>query len=74
MMPFGLRNSGHTCQRFINQVIRGLDFCFACVDDIIIASRSLEKHKRHLRILLNRFRQNGVVLNKSKREFELHFS
>ena len=65
MMPFGLHNSGNTYQRFIDQVTRGLNFCFAYVDDILIASQSLEEHKRHLRILLNRFRQNGIVLNKS---------
>ena len=69
MMPFGLRNSGNTYQRFIDQVTRGLDFCFVYVDGILIASRSFEEHKRHLRILLDRFRQHGVVLNKSKCEF-----
>ena len=72
IMTFGLRNSGNTYQRFISQVTRGLDFCFAYVDDILIASRSLEAHKRHLRILLGRFRQNGIVLNKSNCEFAVN--
>ena len=69
MMPFGLCNSGNTYQHFIDQVTRGLDFCFAYVDGILIASRSFVEHKRHLRILLDCFRQHGVVLNKSKCEF-----
>ncbi|BHF82688.1 hypothetical protein SprV_0802582700 [Sparganum proliferum] len=32
-MPFGLRNATQTFQRFIDQVLRGLDFVYAYVDD-----------------------------------------
>uniref|UniRef100_A0A5S6R5K0 Reverse transcriptase domain-containing protein n=1 Tax=Trichuris muris TaxID=70415 RepID=A0A5S6R5K0_TRIMR len=48
MMPFGLRNAAQTFQRVIGQVLRGLDGCFAYVDDIFIASRSQEEHRRQL--------------------------
>ena len=69
MMPFGLRNSGNTYQLYIDQVIRGLLFCFAYVDEILVASHSLEEHEQHLRLLHDRFKQNGVALNKEKCEF-----
>ena len=46
MMPFGLRNSGNTYQRYIDQVTHGLPFCFAYVDDVL-ASHSFEEHKHH---------------------------
>ena len=49
-MPFGLRNAGQTFQRFIDQVTRGLDFCFVYLDDILFASRDEVEHIRHLRI------------------------
>ena len=39
-MPFGLRNASQTFQRFIDQVTRGLDFVFAFIDDLLIASKS----------------------------------
>ena len=39
-MPFGLRNAAQTFQRFIDQVLRGLDFSYAYVDDVLIASSS----------------------------------
>ena len=44
-MPFGLRNIGNTFQRFIDEVIYGLDFCFAYIDDILVASHSQVEHE-----------------------------
>ena len=43
-IPFGLCNSGSTYQHLVDQVTRGLNFCFANVDDILIASRSIKEH------------------------------
>ncbi len=43
-MPFGLRNAAQTFQRFIDEVLRGLDFTYAYIDDILIASSSAEEH------------------------------
>ncbi|KRX59680.1 Retrovirus-related Pol polyprotein from transposon [Trichinella sp. T9] len=44
-MPFGLRNAAKTFQRFINEVTRGLRFCFVYLDDVIVANRSKEEHE-----------------------------
>ncbi|KAK3885412.1 hypothetical protein Pcinc_010371 [Petrolisthes cinctipes] len=48
LMPFGLKNSAQTFQRFIDEVLRGLPFCFAYVDDVLIASPNEETHQQHL--------------------------
>ncbi|KAG8177291.1 hypothetical protein JTE90_023608 [Oedothorax gibbosus] len=40
LMTFGLRNAAQTFQRFMHSVLRGLEFCFVYLDDILIASRS----------------------------------
>lgn len=48
-MPFGLRNAAQTFQRFINEVLHGLDFCYAYIDDILVASKSEQEHEKHLR-------------------------
>lgn len=48
-MLFGFRNSGQTFQRFINGVLHGLEFRHPYLDDLLIASRSPEQHKEHLR-------------------------
>ena len=68
-MPYGLRNSAQTFQRFMDQILRGLDFVFVYVDDILIASNSLSQHLDHLREVFTRLSQNGVLLNPSKCTF-----
>ena len=65
-MSFGLRNAAQTFQRFIDEILRGLDFCYAYIDDILIASTTAEKHIEHLRILFERFQEYGVVINPGK--------
>lgn len=65
-MTFGLRNAGQTFQRFIDEVVQGLDFCFAYIDDILVYSRNTTDHAQHLRILFQRLQDYGVVINPSK--------
>ena len=43
-MPFGLKNAPSTFQRFMAKVIFGLEFVFCYIDDILVASSSLELH------------------------------
>lgn len=35
-MTFGLRNAAQTFQRFVDEVLRGLDFTYAYIDDILV--------------------------------------
>ncbi|CAH2099527.1 unnamed protein product [Euphydryas editha] len=65
-MTFGLRNAGQTFQRFIDEVTRGLDFCYAYLDDFLIFSRDEKEHKSHLHQLFKRLQQYGIVINTSK--------
>ena len=65
-MPFGLRNAAQTFQLFIDDVCRGLDFVFVYLDDILVASRSLEEHLQHLRALFQRLSDRGLVINPAK--------
>ena len=65
-MPFGLKNAAQTFQRFMNQVLRGLDFCYVYNDDILIASASPEEHQHHLRLVFKRLSHHGVIINSQK--------
>ena len=70
-MPFGLRNAAQTFQRFMDEVTRGLDFVYVYIDDILIASTNALEHEVHLRLLFDRFRQYGVIINPSKCVFSV---
>ena len=54
-MPFGLQNAPSTFQRFIDKVVRDLDFVYNYIDDILVASASSEEHVTHLRLQFERF-------------------
>jgi hypothetical protein len=65
-MSFGLRNAAQTFQRFMDEVLRGLEFCFAYLDDVLVYSRSLEEHERHLRVIFGRLSEFGIIINPAK--------
>lgn len=48
-MPFGLKNAPSSFQRFMNEVLHGLSFAYCYIDDVLIASRSLDEHLIHLK-------------------------
>lgn len=64
--PFGLRNAGQMQQRLINEVLNGLNFVFPYVDDIAIASKNLQEHREHVKIVFQRLRDYGLSINVSK--------
>jgi hypothetical protein len=67
----GLKNAGQTFQRYIHEVLRGLDFVFPFIDDVLCASENTTQHKEHLRIVLSRLEENGITINPAKCHFGL---
>jgi hypothetical protein len=65
-MTFGLRNAGNTFQRRMDRVLSSLDFIFAYLDYIIVASRSTSEHLQHLRQLFQRLQVASLVINREK--------
>jgi len=71
-MTFGLRNAAQSFQRYIHSALRNLDFVYAYIDDILIASSTEEKHKNHLRIVFQKLKEAGLFLNPAKNILGTH--
>lgn len=66
---FGLMNAPQTFMRFMHEVLRGLNFCYVYLDDILCFSTTPEEHEAHLRAIFERLQAYGLKLNVSKCEF-----
>jgi len=64
--PFGLRNSGQTFQRMMDQVLQDLPFVFVYLDDILVASTSHAEHMQHLRCVFERLSTNSLIISLEK--------
>ena len=63
-IPFGiwLGNAGQTFQRFMDEVVRGLEGVFIYVDDILVATKNEKNHEHHLSSLFTRLELFGLVI------------
>jgi hypothetical protein len=63
-VQFGLCNAPATFQRMMNDILRDFLHKFVTVylDDVCIYSRTQEEHLEHLRLVLQRFKEEGLKL------------
>lgn len=61
-MTFGPRNVAQSFQRHMHAIFRGLDFCFVYLDDLLIASRNLEEHYNHIKLIFERLSKAGLII------------
>jgi hypothetical protein len=68
VLPFGLTNAPATFQSVMNELFRPYlhKFVLIYLDDILIYSRSVDEHKRHLRIVLSTLQENEFYAKLSK--------
>lgn len=73
-MPFGLTNAPTTFMDLMNRVfIPYLDqFVIVFIDNILIYSKSVVEHKKHLRVVLERLRSNQLYAKFNKCQFWLN--
>ena len=71
VLPFGLTNAPATFMHMMNSIFRPyLDkFVIVFLDDILIYSRSLAEHRRHVRQALDLLRENRLYANAKKCSF-----
>ncbi|KAG2212524.1 hypothetical protein INT45_001775 [Circinella minor] len=64
--PFGLKPISSKFQRVMDKLFRDLDYCHTFVDDIIIASKTLEEHAQHVSIVIDRLTEANLILQEEK--------
>ena len=68
-VPFGLAQAPSYFQKLMNKVLKGLNFAFAYLDDIIIFSNTAEEHLNHIQVVIDRLKAAQLKLKKSKCSF-----
>ncbi|MGL5708693.1 MAG: reverse transcriptase domain-containing protein [Aeromonas sp.] len=70
-MPFGLCNAPASFQRAMDKIFQKEkdNFVIPYLDDIIIYSKSIKEHLKHLEIVFGKIKAAGLSLNKSKCQF-----
>ena len=60
------KNAGQCFQRNIHELLQDFPFLFVYMDDIIVGSKSHDEHYKHLRLLFERLKKFGLVININK--------
>ena len=67
VMPFGLKNAPSEFQNIINEIYNPFSsLAIVYIDDVLISSKSLDQHWKHLRAFLNTIKLNGLVVSAPK--------
>ena len=71
VLPFGLTNAPGTFMHLMHQTFREFldDFVLVFLDDILIYSKTLEDHQRHVTQVLTKLRESKLYAKESKCDF-----
>ncbi|KAH7702632.1 pol polyprotein [Aphelenchoides avenae] len=68
--PYGMKNSGETFNRMMQELAKQMSFRLLCfVDDVILCSASIEEHLENIDEFLRIVEENGLSLNLEKCDF-----
>ncbi len=73
VMLFELTNESAFFQHYINDILFKYlyKFCQAYLNDILIYSKTLKKHRAYVKEMLNKLREAGLQININKYKFEV---
>ena len=66
-MPFGLKNAPSEFQNIMKEIFNPFSkFCIVYIDDVLISSKSIDEHWKHLNSFLHIIKFNGLVVSSPK--------
>ena len=68
VLSFGLKNAPSIFQRFMDNIFLKFEFCLVYIDDILVASETVQEHEKHLQKIFEEIKKNGIVVSKRKME------
>jgi hypothetical protein len=72
VMPFGLKNAPSEFQNIMNDIFNPfIHFTIVYIDDVLIFSKSIEEHWKHLNAFLDTIKHSLVVSAKKKKKIKL---
>jgi hypothetical protein len=67
VMPFGLKNAPSEFQNIMNDIFNPfIHFTIVYIDDVMIFSKSIEEHWKHLNTFLDTIKHSGLVVSAKK--------
>jgi hypothetical protein len=67
--PFGVKSAPGIFQAIMDNMLAGLPFATAYQDDIVVVSRNLDEHRRHLHAVFDRINEYGFRVHLGKCSF-----
>ncbi|XP_037959177.1 uncharacterized protein K02A2.6-like [Teleopsis dalmanni] len=64
-LPFGIASAPAIFQRYLEQLLQGVEGCGNYLDDIIISAPTFQQHISHLEQVLRILQQNGILPDES---------
>jgi hypothetical protein len=73
IIPFGLKNAPETFQRLIDKILEEYieEFVTVYLGNIMIYSRDFKEHTEHVDKVLNKLRENNIIVKLKKCQFGL---
>ncbi|CAJ2643632.1 unnamed protein product [Trifolium pratense] len=67
VLPFGLKNAPSEFQKIMNDIFNPYsEFIIVYIDDVLVFSRTIDQHVKHLKLFKNVVKHNGLVLSATK--------